>query len=247
MRISLLAMAAASSLRLVSAANAADVGVAETSVDWSGFYVGAFAGYGGASFDGVTDSSEEDTEDSTWMSGDIQWGLTYGGYAGFNIDNDGIVFGLEADFGGADFSETSRDVGTPTDIDTHDVDWIGTFRGRVGATYENTLVYMTGGLALAGSTFEAIDNKGCASDPECNEFGSEDQNSEDLLSVSYVIGAGLEHRFHENVSMRLEGLYYGAMTEHTFEKDQLHGDMDAGDYAKIDGMMQFRAGIGYHF
>jgi outer membrane immunogenic protein len=143
---------------------------------------------------------------------------------------------LEADFGGAEFSESAADE-DGDDIDSHDVNWIGTFRGRVGGSYDNTLIYMTGGLALAGSTFESLDN--------CTPC--EEQGSKDLLSFGYVLGAGLEHRFHENVSMRLEGLYYGSMNEHTFEENELHDDMDAGDFAKIDGMMQFRAGIGYHF
>jgi outer membrane immunogenic protein len=243
MKISVVAMAAACSLLYVTTANAADAEIASAAEGWSGFYVGAYGGYGGAAFDGATDTNElldpEDPqpEDATWMSGEIQWGLTYGGYAGFNIDNGGLVFGLEADFGGADFSETANDEDAE-EIDTHEVNWIGTFRGRFGGSYENTLIYMTGGLALAGSTFEAIEN--C--EPVC-----EDTGSKDLLSFGYVVGAGLEHRFHENVSMRLEGLYYGSMNEHTFEEDELHGDIDSGDYAKIDGMMQFRAGIGYHF
>ncbi|WP_395687447.1 outer membrane protein [Aestuariivirga sp.] len=237
MKISLLAMVAASSVLIAASANAADVEVVDTAAGWSGFYVGAAVGYGGASFDGVTDTSEGDTEDSTWMSGDLQGGLTYGGYAGFNIDHGGIVFGLEADFGGADFSETAAD-DDGDDIDTHDVNWIGTLRGRVGASYDSTLIYMTGGVALAGSTFESTDNKNSC----CENTGKDD-----LLSVGYVIGAGLEHQFHNNISLRLEGLYYGAMNEHTYNENELQEDMDSGDYAKIDGMVQIRAGLGYHF
>ena len=242
MKISIFAMAAACSLLFMSVSNAADVSVGATASDWSGVYIGASVGYGAASFDGITDTSEGteqggNDKNSTWMSGDLQDGLTYGGYTGFNIDNAGIVFGLEADFGGAEFSETTADE-AGTDIDKHDLDWIGTFRGRVGGTYENTLLYMTGGVALAGSTFESTNDAGDV---------DEKTGTDDLLSFGYVVGAGLEHRFHENVSLRLEGLYYGAMNKHTYNVDELHSDMDSGDYAKIDGMIQVRAGLGYHF
>jgi outer membrane immunogenic protein len=242
MRISMSAMAAAFLLLFVSASNAADVSFGETASDWSGLYIGASVGYGAASFDGITDTSEGtetvgSDEDSTWMSGNLQDGLTYGGYTGFNIHNAGIVFGLEADFGGAEFSETTADE-DGADIDTHDVDWIGTFRGRVGGTYENTLLYVTGGVALAGSTLEST-NKAVYVDAKTG--------TDDLLSFGYVVGAGLEHRFHENASLRLEGLYYGAMNKHTYNEEELHGDMDSGDYAKIDGMLLVRVGLGYYF
>jgi outer membrane immunogenic protein len=241
MKISVGAMAAACSLLLVSAANAADVGVTETSADWSGFYVGAFGGYGAAAFDGITDSNKiafDLPEKTTIMSGEMQWGFTYGGYAGFNFDNNGFLMGLELDLGGGDFSETATD-DNGNDIDTHTVNWVGSFRGRLGATYNDTLVYMTGGLAMADSTFESIDDKGDVVDENSGEA--------DLVSFGYVVGAGIEQRFHERISLRLEGLYYGAMDEHTFKEKELTDEIDAGDYAKIDGMMQFRAGIGYHF
>jgi outer membrane immunogenic protein len=238
MKVSMVAVAAGCSLLFVSAANAADAGTSETSADWSGVYVGAFGGYGAAAFDGITDSNKIGTPGTTNMSGEMQWGFAYGGYAGFNVDNNGFLMGLELDFGGADFSETAADEGGD-DIDTHSVNWVGSFRGRLGATYNDTLFYMTGGLAMADSTFESIDEKGDVVDENSGEA--------DLVSFGYVVGAGVEQRFHERISLRLEGLYYGAMDEHTFKDNEINDEIDPGDYAKIDGMMQFRAGIGYHF
>jgi len=75
-------------------------------------------------------------------------GVVGGGQIGYNWQINQIVFGVETDiqFSGADDSSTLL-VGGTTLADKQELDWFGTFRGRIGYAWDRWLPYFTGGLA----------------------------------------------------------------------------------------------------
>ena len=130
--------------------------------NWSGFYVGGNFGYGwGANSDpGVS------VIDATGLglgafaaAGGFPItavnpnGIIGGGQAGYNWQTNAFVFGLVADFQGADMKRDSTFVASPpgfvtgtTNVDRK-LDWFGTVRGKLGWAVDNVLLYATGGLA----------------------------------------------------------------------------------------------------
>ena len=90
-------------------------------------------------------------------------GYIFGGQLGFNGQSGAAVFGIEADFGLMDLSETD-DVtveypccaGTDYTISqTVETSWMFTVRPRVGVAAGNVLIYGTGGLAMTNLTYSA--------------------------------------------------------------------------------------------
>lgn len=107
--------------------------------DWNGFYAGVSASYGWGEFDdrGVD-------------------GLTLGGQVGYNMNLDGIVVGIEADYQDSGIQWRDR-AGT---LDTRaGIDHFGTVRGRLGVDLGNIMPYVTGGLAFGSLATRADDGR----------------------------------------------------------------------------------------
>ena len=108
---------------------------------WSGFYVGLNGGYGW----GTSDWSSGVTAGSTDPAGGL-----FGGTIGFNVQNWGLVFGLEGDLAG-NWMRNNTSSGTGIcavpgcQIQTS---WFGTARGRVGYAFDRALFYVTAGGAF---------------------------------------------------------------------------------------------------
>jgi outer membrane immunogenic protein len=135
--------AALTAFALASPANASDMPVrgplykyapAPAPVfNWSGFYVGAHAGYGFGDFFGA----------------DID-GFTGGFQLGYNWQfSRNIVFGIEADVTGTDIN------GAFGALPFH-VDYLGTARARIGYTWDRTMIYGTGGVAFTRSSLVGV-------------------------------------------------------------------------------------------
>jgi outer membrane immunogenic protein len=106
-----------------------------TPFTWSGFYVGAHAGYGWSSID--------------WQSGPLDGshdgeGLVAGGQIGFNMQSGRLVYGVEAD---ATASWMEGSAGSAS----HSVEWLYSVRARLGLSSADNrwLFYVTGGAAWA--------------------------------------------------------------------------------------------------
>ncbi len=138
---------------------------------WSGFYAGVNSGYGwGAYSDTLYVSAHDATANLTVNTTSKLWteGGFGGGQAGYNVQRNRFVFGLETDFQGAavkgnTFSEAEvfpAGAVIPTVINEawarSSLDWFGTVRGRLGYSAGNalffgeTLFYATGGFAYGG-------------------------------------------------------------------------------------------------
>jgi outer membrane immunogenic protein len=117
--------------------------------NWTGFYVGATAGYGwGKSQHQIIDNDENPTSAKFDMHGAVG-----GGTAGINWQTGRWVLGIETDLSYSDihghsllFSGNFNCQGAPCETE---VDWFGTSRARIGYAWDRILPYITGGVAYA--------------------------------------------------------------------------------------------------
>ncbi|WP_119391125.1 outer membrane protein [Taklimakanibacter lacteus] len=176
----------------LTSAQAADV-VEPAAYDWSGFYVGAQAGYGW----GDTDFHYLPEDSSVGMEFD---GFVGGVTLGFNGQRGNLVIGAEADISYSDFSD---DILLPSNTGANtpcleegcslDIDWFGTARIRLGYAMDNILPFITGGIAF-GDVESTFDIGACACEIDETAFG-------------WTIGGGIEWAFSENWSAKAEYLY----------------------------------------
>jgi outer membrane immunogenic protein len=159
---------------------------------WTGFYLGVQGGV--VSHRGrFTDTSPAG---GIFQDGrDAQVGGTFGGYAGFNLQQGAFVFGVEADgsWVGAKATSTWSTIGTTTG--TFDVRWLATARGRLGVAHDLWLFYVTGGAAF-GNVKNSVQNPVAVA-----------PISESKTRVGWTAGGGIERRIASNWTIRAEGRY----------------------------------------
>ena len=185
-------------LALDSPAIAADVGLPvkaphiQSVFDWTGFYIGAHAGFGrGASSAVLTDPA------ITASSGSFG-GVIGGVQAGYNVQlSSGIVLGAEADITFPNYlasNSIAALLATPRSSVVEQLDYAGSLRGRIGYASGHWLAYATGGLAWAGERFV-----------NTPALGSEEKELN--VRLGWAAGAGVEYAFAPHWSLRLEYLY----------------------------------------
>jgi high affinity Mn2+ porin len=185
-------------LALDSPARAADVRLPvkaphlQSVFDWTGFYIGAHAGFGrGASSAVLTDPA------ITTSSGSFG-GVIGGVQAGYNVQlSSGIVLGAEADITFPNYlasNSIAALLATPRSDVVEQLDYAGSLRGRIGYASGHWLAYATGGLAWAGERFV-----------NTPAIGSEEKELN--VRLGWAAGAGVEYAFAPHWSLRLEYLY----------------------------------------
>ena len=147
---------------------------------WTGFYVGANAGYGWGNVNAGTTFATR-----TVTIGDTD-GFVGGGQIGYNYQMGQFVLGLEADIQGADLK-----TGTNVFGDSVSTDFYGTVRARVGVAFDRILPYVTGGWAY-GNVKTTIGG-----------VGSTDKTH----TGGYALGAGIEYAFTNNLVGGVEYMY----------------------------------------
>ncbi len=188
--------------------------------DWTGLYIGTNVGYGlGTSqtdalfSDAATGSPLFATSASSKFNGVIG-----GAQTGYNWKAGAWLIGVEVDAQatnqravknyvcpGASCNPGIADFDAPvTVVHSQEMDWFGTMRARVGAAVTpDTLVYATGGLAIAG--FSHVGTLfGFATPPPSN-------TTADLLDhttkLGWAAGIGLEQHLFGNVTGKIEYLH----------------------------------------
>ncbi|HEY0220194.1 MAG TPA: outer membrane beta-barrel protein [Afipia sp.] len=186
--------------------------------EWSGFYVGANAGY--------TTSNGKDTNLTVTDTGAYGFsavlaagqipnhvairpaGFIGGGQVGYNWQSAAWVYGLEADIQGAS-AKASYSFATAPPLEpgaftgSSSLEWLATFRGRLGAIVAPaTLVYVTGGLAV-GQTKSTLAGNGPTWGPA---FAASTTSAP--VSTGWTIGAGAEWKMTPAWSVKGEYLYY---------------------------------------
>ena len=188
---------------------------------FSGFYVGAHTGYGGAEYSGRTDVSG-----GQGISFDNP-GFLIGAHAGYNWrPTDHLVAGVEGDITVApwDMAAYNEGNGSSYFVSGH-LTGIASLRGRLGYAFDRSLIYATGGVAFASSN---------ASGGATLEF-----NKRAEMVVGPVAGVGFEWLATPHIGLRAEGLYYWF--------DQTQGGNQGTGNGGIQNTWLARAGASYYF
>ena len=165
---------------------------------WTGLYIGANAGYA------FGKSSQRDlpTTYNRLADGDynVKGGMI-GGAVGYIWQFRNYVYGLEADASFASIAGSSSVCGVG-DVPAHQcgtkADAFGTVRARGGYAIDNTLIYATGGLAVA--RIKAYDAGFGGFTPVAGASGS-------AVKPGWTIGAGVEQKLDAHWSLKAEYLY----------------------------------------
>ncbi|MFO1183367.1 MAG: outer membrane beta-barrel protein [Bauldia sp.] len=231
-----LSCVAAACLAAIDAASAADPGpgrpAAPPPFNWTGLYFGIAGGYGwSADRDGDT-SLTPTTFDANIFPGIVDkaatalprtlnskfQGLLGGGQVGYNAQVGSLVFGAETDFLGGSLKGSDSRTGYTTitllgttvlPIDArieNKIDFLGTFRGRLGLdVVQGIMVYGTGGLAY-GHVASAADTH----DTPSGVFVNPASGSAAATLTGWTVGGGFESAFGlgRNWSVKAEYLYY---------------------------------------
>lgn len=175
--------------------------VAAAPFSWTGFYIGANVGHGWGNLDTSSIFDPQLPLDGIRANLDPD-GWFGGGQIGYNIQSGQMVFGVEADFQGADLSDSASsafNVQDPLILATSiDVRSFGTVRGRLGLDLGRMMPYVTGGFAWAnakGKTSVTYDN---------DMYTGSDSNTH----TGWVLGGGIEFALDSNWSAKAEYLYY---------------------------------------
>jgi outer membrane immunogenic protein len=154
---------------------------------------------------------------------DPKMGFTGGLTAGYNQQFGQFVAGLEADYNYSGLG--GKGIHPLPTIVKGNLTSFGTARARLGMTFDRALVYATGGYAFGFSSLNNGLNK------------STDTHH------GYVIGAGLEYAFTQNISAKAEYLYMplGAGKAVPAASNLLTGPKTGIDASIV------RAGVNYRF
>ena len=190
------AVAAAAVLLAPVAANATDPGAAPVGVP-SGFYFGGHVGYG---FGNAT-ATLGDPTGVVSAGGTTQYGMLFGGVqAGYQQTLPSRwMWGAELDMSFANYIDTQDTLSyraTSTGTANEQLEFLGTFRGRLGYAMGSWTPFVTGGVAFANTRYArdslTIDN-------------------EDALPgrwrSGYAVGAGVDYGLGGRWSARAEYLY----------------------------------------
>jgi outer membrane immunogenic protein len=234
---------------------ARDIRFAAPAFSWTGFYIGAHAGYSWANSDATLASVypggvlEIDLRNRTLpahaaVEGD---GPTGGVQVGYNVQLGAVVGGLEADISFMDAkgrgAYSAPDLFLFPGVPTHSIfhsqlDALGTFRARVGFVVDRALFYATGGLAVG-----EVDN-GFSVDTVGYYANSW---SHSRTEWGWTAGGGIEYALWNGLSLKAEYLYYDLGERTIRYTDPPVFGAEYIDYKfKHEGSIA-RAGVNYRF
>ncbi|WP_052699402.1 outer membrane protein [Hyphomicrobium sp. 99] len=173
--------------------------------DWSGSYVGLQAGYSRGHVD-YKEIGYDEVQGENYFGGDSQPAFVGGGHAGYNIQRGALVYGVEGDVEFNDGRNTWYDPIYHSWGYKAQTGWQGSARVRLGYAFDHSLVYATGGLAVA--EFSARDFCDWCDPPSVS--GSMNQPR-----VGWTVGGGMQYALNDRWSVRTEYRYtdFGSHTE----------------------------------
>jgi outer membrane immunogenic protein len=203
--------------------------------NWTGFYAGVNAGYGGGdtSFNLTGDNEAGQSMVSppnglSVTSGSFRTsGFIGGGQLGYNWQfNRTWLAGLEADIdysnirGSGSYAATAGSSLLPFRVDAdRKLQWLGTLRARLGVLpTDRLLIFATGGLAygqnkasasitnLSGSGFGFVPGAD-GSTFTCSASKTCFAGSGSRTSAGWTVGGGVEYAILNNISLKAEYLY----------------------------------------
>ncbi|BCJ91379.1 membrane protein [Terrihabitans soli] len=209
-------LAGAALAAMTTASVSADYPAPIEDVDvWSGFFVGIAGGY---AWKEVSYDFEDGTLEDDFNSDDF----IIGAYYGRNWQSGDFVFGLDSSFNYVGMEED--DILDDDPELNAEANFLGLSRLKVGYAVDNTLFYAAGGLA---TTYIEVDD-------------ITDDIDDDDWAFGWTVGAGVEHKFSDNWSARIEYAYFN------IETDELDFDDTIALDIEIEGHI-VRGGVAYHF
>jgi len=165
--------------------------------NWTGFYVGALAGYARGDMRWTDNPEVGETDGVELLVDRDQSGFLGGGELGFNYQWNRIVFGLEGTFVYSDLQQHSADhlFGGANVFDTRS-NWQGSIGGRLGFAWNKFLFYAKGGGQFNDQSYSWRQG-----DPE-NELVNTFTANE--TRIGGFVGGGLEYMFNCHWSAKLE-------------------------------------------
>ena len=167
---------------------------------WSGAYVGGTVGFGAGRVANTI-------FDPAASGGSERFSGAYGGVqAGYNyLLNSRVLFGVEADISFTNHLLPNQVIATRTTAATtitETLDYLATFRGRIGYAFDRVMIYGTSGMAV--SQARVIEQPGV----------TEDQDKKLRTRIGWAVGAGAEMPINPVWTARIEYLYadLGSMT-----------------------------------
>jgi outer membrane immunogenic protein len=164
---------------------------------WTGCYLGAHVGYGWG------DPTNTDNPGSAWFAGapikvDTD-GVIGGGQLGCDYQaTSNLVIGIEGSGSGADLNG-SANVNAPlasvaAKVDT---DWLATLTGRVGVSFDRSLIYAKGGAAWAEDKYSGV----------WTVLGFTGAVSAKETRTGWTVGGGWEYALWKSLSAKIEYNY----------------------------------------
>ena len=208
---------------------------------WDSVYVGGEVGYGWsrkdwnqtASFFGFPGPVPAFALDQVRV--ETRGGLA-GGDFGFLRQTGTWVWGMEFNWDAADIKGTRASVLNPAFFGRSQIDWMATLAGRVGFTvWDRGLIYAKGGLAVADESHQVLVG------------GAGVTNRAEQTRKGFVIGAGYEHAFANNLSAKLEYnfLDFGSRTSELRFFGPPVGLVE--DWRIRQEVHTFKVGLNWHF
>ncbi len=209
---------AAVALLGAGAASAVEPSIPAPIFNWTGLYVGTNAGYGSASDDNVSTTGQAvanvNNVNGGARPGSVRVqrdGFVGGAQVGYNWQTaPNFVLGIETDIA---YTGLDRTVGVTTiplngistlnNTFTNSLEYLGTLRGRLGYSWDASMLYATGGLAY-GEVNTSVNFFGPANTGGVLQF----TGARNEVRTGYTIGGGFEHMFAPGLSIKGEYLYY---------------------------------------
>ncbi len=118
-----------------------------------------------------------------------------GAQLGYNFQMSSFVFGIELSGSASDLDETR--LHDWDDVETAESDWNASASARAGFAWQNSLLYIKGGYAVADIQHSVSDDSGA----QQGTFSSSENHG------GFVAGGGFEHMLSPDVSFGIEYNY----------------------------------------
>jgi outer membrane immunogenic protein len=242
--------------KLLVAMSATAFDAPEERHDWTGFYVGGFAGGSAGTKITTAGPAGYNVPNASTHSYKTNSGAMGGGTVGYNwqLGRSPFLVGIEGELGylGTQGRAPDPDGGLWAYDSSHKTKIGGSYGygligGRIGYTYKRSLFFVKGGAVFVKSRGKYTDscNTGACGTGLMNGSGRS-------TPLSYGIGAGIEHALPEdwfeqakNISIKAEYLYLGI--ERTQNTAGYNGTFYNPTSDRIKGIHTAKIGINYHF
>jgi outer membrane immunogenic protein len=159
-------------------------------------------------------------ENQSAVFGGVQFGYNWQNFGqGFGLFGANWLLGFEVDFGGFGQSNENRAftavdpnpstgfIATVRERNNNGSGIYGDVTGRLGFTWNNTLIYAKGGFAWITNPFAGLEETVTTPDGSVL-FSNTDGFNRDNILTGFTVGGGIEYLFSQNWSVKVEYLFF---------------------------------------